>query len=139
MKKEKHVFTDAAAAAAHLGGDPAAADRVRELCAQSRAVFALTVARCRFGYGLDDFARRMGITRRELERIEEGTDADLSPRIIANYLVALVCPEVASPAVEPAQPSPAKSHRAQAKPRRKAATGRAVPKRTAREKAAAPV
>lgn len=97
MKKETHVFTDAADAGAYLCGDPAVADRVRELTAQSHTVLALTSARCRLGLGLDDFAGRMGITVEELTRLEEGTDADLSPNQLTGYVLALLAAAMPEP------------------------------------------
>lgn len=105
---------------AQLCGDPGMADRIRERRKQRRTTFSLQFLRCKAGYGLDDFARRMGISRRDLERIEEGTDADLSPRIIADYLAALVGLE-AVPAVPPPPPKRATAPRKRATSRKSAA------------------
>ena len=127
MNRKPRLYTDVAEAAADLCDDPGVADRIRERRNQRREVFALLSLRCGVGLDLDEFARRMGVSRADLERIEEGTDADLSPRMIADYLAAVAS---ALPRAVPATPplkratAPRKratSRKGAAKPERRAA------------------
>ena len=119
---KKNLFTsDVAEAAAYLCGDPSVAQEIRDHAAACAMVDALQSLRCRLGFGLNDFARRMGISRTALVRIEEGTDADLSPRIIAAYLSALVRPSQAETAKTATAEHPAPMSRKAAHPRKRPA------------------
>lgn len=128
--KTNDIYTDALDGFAKLTGNPELPAGVRELEARCRFVRGLTRARCRAGFGLDDFAARMGVPRAELERIEEGTDADLSMNQIAAYVLALVSALPARPGTaEEAPPAPARKT-ASRRPSRSSADGRATRKRT---------
>lgn len=101
----KATFESAADAAAAIAGKPEIAARIHALESMDTVITGLFTARCRLGLGLDEFARRMGITRRELERIEGGTDADLSPNQLKAYVRAIVA-AVMEHIPGPAQTSP---------------------------------
>ncbi len=119
--KKTDAYDEVLTGFAELCGDPEMADRVRVDIARRAPVDALQSARCRLGLGLYYFARRMGIPRGELVRIEEGTDADLSQNQLGAYVRAVVAAVVER---APATPKAAKPRAA-------------VPKRTAREKTSA--
>lgn len=99
--------------------DPALAVELDALAASHSLLDTLQAARARLGVSFDEFAARMGVTPDELERIDSGTDADLSHNQIAAYVAALM--------PRPRRNPPARDFGRAAPPPRRKRTGVAAP------------